>query len=408
MTPKEFEQFLDSLAEAPSVDDDPYLAEVREARDRLRRHPELLRGGEDHFVYDDPVLTKILVGAQEAQRLEQNVLAASASPGGNLTNSWYRWAPTICRTVYHRLTGSEEQLASRTPIKEAKIDKPKVRLGIVGDAGYSGRPQDVVLDLILARHKAAPFDAVIHLGDVYFAAGPEEMKKHFLAPFSALGFQGSRVYTLLGNHDVYLGGAAYLAALKTLDQPGRYFCIETDNWIVACVDTTLFDSSYNKGSGGMEPTQLDWLQGLLQREKPLILLSHHYYASAWGESGQSLRSVLHPVFQRSKAPCAWYWGHEHLVAAYDKHPDGFTGACLGNGAFLEEAKEPRRFAAGAPLPPWYLKPAWYAASRCTCFDKKARYWPHGFLEVELTPGRIEESYHLENEASPSFHRMVPV
>src|SRR5215471_11117888 len=279
MTAADFEAFLDHLAATPSVEGDTYASAVREARDRLKLHPELRRGSETEFVYNDPVLSRLLYGAQEAERLQASLLAAG-EPGENLTTSWWRWAPMVCKTAFHRLTGSEEKLASLTPSAPIKLAKQRLRLAIVGDAGFSGLAQDAVIAMILGRHKSAPFDAVVHLGDVYRAADADAMKKHFLAPFSVFGFRGARVYTLLGNHDVYLGGEAYISALKALDQPGRYFCMETRNWQVACLDTTLFDTSPRRSNGGMEQTQLDWLERILHQEKPVLLLSHHYYISA--------------------------------------------------------------------------------------------------------------------------------
>ena len=36
------------------------------------------------------------------------------------------------------------------------------------------------------------------------------------------------------------------------------------------------------------------------------------------------------------------------------------------------------------------------AGRCSCYKKKSKDWPHGFLELELGPGMVLERYHLEN------------
>lgn len=404
MTREEFESGLERMAAAASPTEEWGRA-VIEAHDRLRQHPELFRGNDDHFTYNDPILSSILFSALEAHDTEKKILAASDETGSKLTNTWYRWVPTIFKTAYHRLTGSEELLASRTPTSVEQFDRDPVRLAVVGDAGYTGKPQDRVVEMILKRHQEAKFDLVIHLGDVYFAAGSDEMKKHFLAPFSALGYKGARVYTLLGNHDVYLGGNAYLSALKILDQPGRYFCIETTHWRIACIDTTLFDPSFDKGKGGMEQTQLDWLRGILSQNKPVVLMSHHYCVSGWTDKGEVLRSQLKQVFDAAKAPLAWYWGHEHVLAAYPRHADGFMGACVGNGAFLEDYSKPQVFKSDS-IPSWFANPEWYAKSTCTCLRSDGQYWPHGFLEVELRNDRIQEHYYLENENAPSYSREI--
>ena len=54
------------------------------------------------------------------------------------------------------------------PRGPVKIGKRRSHFAVVGDAGYTGKAQETVIEMMLARHKVAAFDAVIHLGDVYF------------------------------------------------------------------------------------------------------------------------------------------------------------------------------------------------------------------------------------------------
>ena len=155
-----------------------------------------------------------------------------------------------------------------------------------------------MLQLILSRHREKPFDAAIHLGDVYFAAGSHEMLTHFLGPFSQLGAAGIPVYTLLGNHDLYYGGSAYEQAISILKQPGRYFAIESPGWQIACLDTALFDDTLQRQNGKLDAKQLKWLDELLSnKDRRTIVLSHHFFISAWKPGGESLRDQLANVLK---------------------------------------------------------------------------------------------------------------
>ncbi len=205
------------------------------------------------------------------------------------------------------------------------------------------------------------------------------MLTNFLGPYMDIG---PPVLTLLGNHDLYFGAEAYAEALKVLKQPGRYFVIENTHWRIACLDTALAAERLLRNEGLLDPGQLSWLDELVADEKPLILMSHHFVVSGWGTISNGLKQQLS---KRLKNVFAWYWGHEHSCATYDKKDVGFYGACVGNGAFLEVWREPSR----SPIP------TWHAMGRCNCYDGRAKFWPHGYLELELHPEKIIENYHLE-------------
>jgi hypothetical protein len=132
---------------------------------------------------------------------------------------------------------------------------------------------------------------------------------------------------------------------------------------------------------------LAWLERLIHAHdrRPLIVMSHHYIISAWGNRSTDLAEQIGDLVRGRIA--AWYWGHEHGCVAYGYVPHGFLGACIGNGAFCEEFTPP------VEKTP---KPEWYPKSRCACYKKRANpFWPHGYLELELQPGRILEFYRLE-------------
>src|SRR5205823_2900204 len=130
------------------------------------------------------------------------------------------------------------------------------------------------------------------------------------------------------------GADGFSHALDVLHQPGRYFDLETPVWRIAGLDTSLAAERLTRNDGLLDDGQLAWLDNLLQKQdgKRLILMSHHFTVSAWGSPSPSL---VHQMRDRTAKVDAWYWGHEHGCATYEKTVVGFAGACVGNGAFRE-------------------------------------------------------------------------
>jgi hypothetical protein len=368
------------------------LQQIREAQERLSNDPSLFsRVTEDIFTYDDPILALAAYVQNNASEFTSEVYAAGE--GKELRNaSWWPWAKTLIHAFLSRGDRSFVLLGGRTPTETVVLDKHVLSLAITGDAGYKGTAQEHVLRMIKSRHNKEQFDLLIHLGDIYFAGSGNEMLKNFLSPFMSVG---PRVFTLLGNHDLYLGAEPYNDALNVLHQPGRFFCIENKYWRIACLDTSLAAERLLRNEGLLDPAQVTWLYKLIDEAdgKGIILMSHHPVISGWGSISPRLKSQLAPAID-SGAIFAWYWGHEHCCATYDKANCGFYGACVGNGAFTEVWKAPNR----EPLPNWH------APGRCECYSAPSEFWPHGYLELNLSPTEVEEIYHLED--GQTFKRIL--
>lgn len=382
--------FESGSAASEDEDGQGVLEEIQRAQERLEADPSLFTGDPDGvFTYEDPILAIASVWARVGPEAASRV--GEAGDGSELTNqSILRWIKTGIHAWLARGNKAFVTLGGRTPTQPIAIAKENLRLAVVGDAGYRGHAQDKVIRYIRRRHAENAFDRVIHLGDVYFSGSGHEMLRNFLGPFSAIG---AGVLTLAGNHDLYYGVDGYAEALNVLRQPGRYFCIETPHWRVICLDTALASERTLRNEGSLDPGQLAWLDQLLAAEdgKRVILMSHHYIISGWGSVSDDLSNQLRDRIKESGNVAAWYWGHEHGCVTYGRDPHGFFGACVGNGAFLEEWKPPRR----TPTP------TWYAQGRCSCYNAGgSKFWPHGYLELELTPDKIIENYHLEGEDTP--------
>jgi hypothetical protein len=400
MAPTRFEKVLATGLAVPiaragdrstrhSKNDEEYARKLlKDAFQRLNNNPGLRLVAPDGAVtYSDPILAIASSWGSIAEEI-----SSAAVEGADLTNaSIWKWAITGVQAWVNRRDDGMAELAARVPSGPLSITKDTVRIGIVGDAGYRGVPQQNVIFMMREVHERKPFDLIIHLGDTYFSAGEAEVLRHLLVPFNVFE---APFFTLCGNHDLYHGTSGYLAALKILKQPGRYFLINTPHWRIAALDTSFGSARVLRNDGCLDKAQIEWLQDLLVKRsgKDLILLSHHFIISGWDEPAQSLSSQL-GRFVRDRV-FAWYWGHEHRCAYYDRGAWGFYGASVGNGAFLEPWTPPTR--PDVPV-------AWYdGAKRCSCSGiRKNTYWPHGFMQIELSKAKLKETYYLEGGYSHS-------
>jgi hypothetical protein len=368
------------------VSESQVLEEVRRAFRRQKNNPSLFSGDpEGFFTYDDPVLA-IAAYIHQSHSLMSAAVGIAGDPGEKLRNeSVLSWVKTAVHMYLSRNDKGYLTLMGMTPHEPITIDKEVLRIAVVGDAGFECQAQKNVIDNIRRRHLAKPYDMLIHLGDIYFSGGHGEMLKNFLAPFRKAG---PRVFSLVGNHDLYFGGEAFGSMLEDLMQPGRYFSVENQYWRIACLDTAVPAESLRRNSGQLDKGQLTWLERQLELPdgRETILMSHHFVVSGWHNHSKTLKRQLS---QRLDRVFSWYWGHEHSCATYDQKSAGFNGACVGNGAFLEVWKRPNR----------KPKPKWYAQGRCNCYREDSKFWPHGYLELELTPRKLIERFFLEGDES---------
>jgi len=367
-------------------------AALAAAESRLKANPDMFSGDpQGMFTFEDPVLAAALYCLRKSVASSRSLYGAAGPPGSELKEGWYRpeWVKTGLKALFSRMSNTREQLAARTPDAPVTHPSKKMRIAVCGDAGFLGTAQDKVIRMILACHKENPFDYVIHLGDVYFAGDVEEMALNFLSPFSRLTKKGMKLFTLVGNHDLYYGGTSFVFAMDMLQQPGRYFRIDHPDWRIACLDTSLGAMNIAGDDARLDGKQLEWFDAVLaeQDDRPLVVMSHHFALSGWSKPAVSLTSQL--TDRVNDKVFAWYWGHEHNCALYPKNGSNtYWGACVGNGSFVEKYSNPTRVA---------TTPTWFPKKMCTCYPGKKAYWPHGFVELEFSKGSIEETAHLENK-----------
>lgn len=203
---------------------------------------------------------------------------------------------------------------------------------------------------VLEDVRAQGVDAVVHLGDVYYAGTPQECEANFNAVFDRVWPDAASripVFNVPGNHDYYSWGVGFYGTI--LDrinanapagtaQPASYFCLRTADgaWQLLGMDTGWADHDpiHAQASPSLQDSEVAWhrdkLDGFGGRT---ILLSHHQLfstRSGVGDPGsdkpylnQHLMDVFQPYFGRV---AAWFWGHEHNLAVYQ---DGLFGLRKG-------------------------------------------------------------------------------
>lgn len=379
---EEFEQFVVELS---NFDNDEAVvnSEIKLALKRLKEKPSIFRGNPNgDFFYEDPILTNVLFYFLESKKLRMPTASVRNRPIRN--SRILEWAWAGIKAFLNDGNETYKKLEARKPTKTLKIKKDRLHFAVIGDAGYSNTAQHNVLQKIKRKHEEDPFDYLIHLGDIYFAGGKADVLEHFLSPFREAV---PDVLALLGNHELYMGGESFCLLIDSLRQPGRYFAIENDTWCIACLDTSLPSTSISRLDGELDAEQLEWLKELIEKSKgkEIILMSHHFIISGWGNISPKLKTQIEPFVSKI---FSWYWGHEHSCAAYDKDSIlSFFGACVGNGAFSEKKSQPKH----QPMPQWF------AGGSCSCFGKQTTDWEHGYLELIITPSSIFETYHLESD-----------
>jgi hypothetical protein len=217
-------------------------------------------------------------------------------------------------------------------------------IALAADWGTGTKSAYAVGDAIRREHP----DVTVHLGDVYYSGTEHEFREYFLGPgrwpqgqLRGTGVAAHGTYTLNGNHEMYSGGAGYFRlALPAFGQETSYLCLENAHWRIVGLDTGYYAKSFPFLELMVDFIRLHratrrWLQQVVFRDptdrRPVILLTHHQWFSAFDSEYRRVGRQLRPYLDRV---LLWFWGHEHRFAAYA--PFGFDGTrvrarCIGHG-----------------------------------------------------------------------------
>jgi len=272
------------------------------------------------------------------------------------------------------------------------------RLVLLGDwgSGLYGAP----ISAASIQGARPAFDALLHLGDVYYAGTKEEAVERFLNLWPDV--PGATSWALNSNHEMYSGGEGYfdvtLADVRFAQQRGSScFAWENDHFLFVGLDT-----GYEEHDIGNE--QRAWLRELssTKSSKRLVLFSHHQPFSAFETEGSKLISALSGLLETGRV-AAWYWGHEHRCVFFERHSAwSLWGRCVGHGGYpqkrdafdeLPESTNPdgsswrevRR--AGVPNA-WVLD-----GPNPNVPGHAEKYAPHGYVALHFDGPLVHETVH---------------
>ncbi len=226
------------------------------------------------------------------------------------------------------------------------------RVSLVGDWGSGTESAYRVIDHVRDVQKP---NITIHLGDIYYSGQVDEVNKYFLGPED--WYRAERSFAMNANHEMYSGGKGYFkVVLPALGQEASYFCVENDWWRIVAVDTGYFCKIFPfleliLGTK-LHAKNLEWMREVVFADdldrRPVILLSHHPWFSAFDESYKRVGWQLQPFLRDVSL---WLWGHEHRFAGYAPYAESgenkVRARCIGHGGMPVEIKPPKH--AGVPV-----------------------------------------------------------
>ena len=226
------------------------------------------------------------------------------------------------------------------------------RVSLVGDWGSGTESAYRVIDHVREVQKP---NITIHLGDIYYSGDVKEVNEYFLGPED--WYRAERSFAMNANHEMYSGGKSYFTVvLPALGQEASYFCVENDWWRIVAVDTgyycKIFPILELLVGTKLHPKNLEWMREVVfadeQDRRPVILLSHHPWFSAFDEGYKRVGWQLQPFLRDVSL---WLWGHEHRFAGYAPYAvsgeSKVRARCIGHGGMPVEIKPPKH--AGLPV-----------------------------------------------------------
>jgi 3',5'-cyclic AMP phosphodiesterase CpdA len=165
-----------------------------------------------------------------------------------------------------------------------------LRLAAVGDVGYSGQRSEATGRAVATLGRQRGYDALLLLGDnVYPAGDPARLDETVYGPLGPVLDAGTRLISILGNHDVMQGHGD--AQAKALGMPARWYAVRFPDVLIVALDSTRPGSD----------AQRAWLEATLASATEtwkIALLHHPPYSAGYQGSNLPAREAFAPLFER--------------------------------------------------------------------------------------------------------------
>jgi hypothetical protein len=350
--------------------------------------------------------------AEHAEAHDQFAQEVHGTREAKFDNHDWRWVKTAIAEVRRR-SGIEhrDKWPGIPDASDVTAIDGEIRAAVLGDWGTGTYGAVPIAESI---RRAGDYQALIHLGDIYYSGTEKEIKNQFLPQWQDMMADnpGSVSRACNGNHEMYSGGGAYFEhVLGKLRQSTSMFAVRNAMWLLIGLDTAFDDSTISRD-------QAKWLRRVTSAhpDHKLVLFSHHQPFSALSGQGAKLVDAIDTVIDLDRI-FAWYWGHEHLWASYDKTEEWpFHGRCNGHAGFPyfrpHELRQPglktqdlhRRNFSIKEIPgrthadddqPTSVPRAWILdGSNDEVGDHAARYGPNGYMRLLFrADGSIDEELH---------------
>ncbi len=218
--------------------------------------------------------------------------------------------------------GAPDQ-SQTTPVTAA-LNRPDLRLAVVGDVGTGGQAEYRTAAVMDNLEQHAEFDALLLLGDnVYDNGDPSQLQAKVFDPFAPVLDGDTDLIAVLGNHDVDDGfGDAQAAALG---MPGRWYTTETETATIIALDSNQADNE----------AQQAWLRTTLANTATpwtIVIMHHPAYSAGWHGSDPAVQANFVPLFEEHGVDLV-FSGHDHDYQRSNEI-NGVTYIVTGAGAKL--------------------------------------------------------------------------
>lgn len=240
--------------------------------------------------------------------------------------------------------------ARSTPPAHART--PSLDILIYGDAGTGDAFQRQVGASMWERHRAAPFDLAVSMGDnQYVDTDPTVFRRIFEEPYAPLIAAGVPFFQTIGNHDMeknrLADQLAYSARVDALRQGKGGFVLPSENYVIERPNLRWI--VLNVAAADNSIRYPDQTRAFAEREicapsPGWKIVSFHYPLWSSGPRGDNgaLQSVLLPLFDRCPVDFI-FTGHEHHAEAFLPY-DWMQFHIVGNGREIRTARPVSRSA----------------------------------------------------------------